>query len=222
MSVRIMSAVWETSKAKDTELLLLLAIADHANDEGYAYPKVANLARKIRLSERSVQRLSRNLVESGELEITYSDSGRGPNLYRVLVGVTGVTPLLMGDVTGDTSGVTNLSARGDKAGTPTLMNLDQPSLEPSGAPTRTKVVTKAFLSKMAEEFPNIDVAEEWDRARNHTAYLKAIDKQRYFRNWLNRSGKGKYQRGQSQRKSSEDSVAEWKRLYPNALVTRGD
>lgn len=222
MSVRIMSAVWETSKAKDTELLLLLAIADHANDEGYAYPKVATLARKIRMTERSVRRLTGQLVELGELEVTFSDSGRGPNLYRVLIGGTELSALLMGEDHAVRSGGTELSARGDKAVPPTLMNLDQPSLEPSGAPPRTKLVTKAFLSKMAEEFPNIDVAEEWDRARNHTAYLKAIDKQRYFRNWLNRSGKGNYQRGQSQRKSSTDSVAEWKRLYPNALVTRGD
>ncbi len=34
MSIKIMSAVWRYSKAKGSALLVLLAIADFANDQG--------------------------------------------------------------------------------------------------------------------------------------------------------------------------------------------
>jgi len=40
MSIKVMSYVWEASKAKGSELLLLLAIADHAADDGYCWPGI--------------------------------------------------------------------------------------------------------------------------------------------------------------------------------------
>jgi hypothetical protein len=38
MSIKVMSQVWEHSTRKGTRLLLLLALADFANDEGICYP----------------------------------------------------------------------------------------------------------------------------------------------------------------------------------------
>ena len=43
-----MAAVWERSKHQGGALLVLLGIADHANDQGVAYPSIERLARKIR------------------------------------------------------------------------------------------------------------------------------------------------------------------------------
>jgi hypothetical protein len=47
MSIKVMSLVWEKSQAKGKELLLMLAIADFADDWGEAFPgiKSAGLAR---------------------------------------------------------------------------------------------------------------------------------------------------------------------------------
>ena len=45
MSVRYMSMVWEYSQHKGVQLLLLLAIADHCNDDGLAYPSIGRLAK---------------------------------------------------------------------------------------------------------------------------------------------------------------------------------
>ena len=69
MSIAVMSHVWKTSSHKGSELLLLLAIADHANDKGRAWPGVELLALKTRLSTRSVMRLVQNCEQSGELEV---------------------------------------------------------------------------------------------------------------------------------------------------------
>ncbi|PHQ71452.1 MAG: hypothetical protein COB97_01995 [Paracoccus sp.] len=44
MSVRIMSAVFESRELGSTARLILLALADHADDEGRCYPSIARLS----------------------------------------------------------------------------------------------------------------------------------------------------------------------------------
>jgi hypothetical protein len=68
----------------------MLAIADNANDLGYAWPGEATLARKIRLSKRQVQRLVHDLADEGdELAVIWGGSAaRNTNKYYVLVGRT--------------------------------------------------------------------------------------------------------------------------------------
>lgn len=93
MSVKAMSAVWERSRMKGAPLLLLLAIADHANDRGHdAYPSIETLRRKVRMGERSVRRIVRLLEEEGELRTSIGTGPRGTNEYIVVVA-TGVTPV---------------------------------------------------------------------------------------------------------------------------------
>ncbi len=84
MSIRIMSLVWERSQHKGSELLLLLAIADNANDQGVAYPSIRTLAKKTRLRERTVQYLLRDKLEpSGELRISTGTGPHGCNEYVI-------------------------------------------------------------------------------------------------------------------------------------------
>jgi len=75
-----MSKIWQSSRRKGSELLLLLAIADNANDSGYAYPGIEYLARKSRLSERQVRRIIQSLEESGELSV---DRNHKNNRYQI-------------------------------------------------------------------------------------------------------------------------------------------
>lgn len=86
MSIRIMSQVWDRSKQTGSALLVLLAIADFANDQGLAWPSYDTLAKKSRVSVRSVMRLVNKMVEDGELEIDRSAGPHGTNLYRVVIG----------------------------------------------------------------------------------------------------------------------------------------
>lgn len=55
MSVKIQTLVWECKTLEDkSELIVLLALADWANDEGEAYPSLTQLSRKCRLSRRGL------------------------------------------------------------------------------------------------------------------------------------------------------------------------
>lgn len=85
MSVRATTAVWFESEAKGAAKLVLLAIADCANDEGIAWPSMATVARKCGLtSERGVREHVKRLEESGELEVI-ERPGRS-SVYRIRVG----------------------------------------------------------------------------------------------------------------------------------------
>ena len=83
MSYKVSAHVWEGSGQKSGNLLVLLAIADHASDRGDAWPGVPLLARKTRLSTRHVRRCLRALVKSGELEILPERSPGGGPWYQI-------------------------------------------------------------------------------------------------------------------------------------------
>jgi DNA-binding MarR family transcriptional regulator len=85
LSLRHLIDVWESSRQRDSRLLLLMALADAANDEGWSSPKISWLAERSRISTRQVQRLLRQLEEEGVLETRPGGGRRLPSYYRVLV-----------------------------------------------------------------------------------------------------------------------------------------
>lgn len=85
MSIAVTRAVWERSRARGGARLVLLAIADFADDKGEAWPAAPTLAAKCRMSKSTVFEALAELRRIGELEI---DVRRGPhrcNRYRVIV-----------------------------------------------------------------------------------------------------------------------------------------
>jgi len=97
MSVEIMAEVWKQSKLEGTELLMLLAIADHSNDDRECWPSMTRLARKCRVSERQAQRLVKAIADQGELHIEVRPGRNHTNLFIIpdltAERVTPVTPL---------------------------------------------------------------------------------------------------------------------------------
>lgn len=85
MSIKHMTLVWEHSKHEGSALLLLLAIADCANEQGEAWPGHKFLAQRIRLSRSSVQYLLPKIIASKELKVIHQ-GGSGTadtNHYRI-------------------------------------------------------------------------------------------------------------------------------------------
>lgn len=86
MSIKVMSRIWDESKAEGSALLLLLAIADHCHDDGTgAWPSISRLASRTRQSERNTQLLLRHLQEVGELRVNYNAGPNGVNTYEVVL-----------------------------------------------------------------------------------------------------------------------------------------
>jgi hypothetical protein len=79
VSIKIMSMVWEHYPAGGGDLLMALACADHAHDDGTSVrPSVGHLARKTRQSTRTVQRQLSQMRASGWLiQVRNGHGGRG-------------------------------------------------------------------------------------------------------------------------------------------------
>jgi hypothetical protein len=110
MSLKVMTDVWEHSELAGSSLLVMLALADRANDHGYSWPGMADLIQKSRLSKRQVQRILQQLEADGYIEKTEPGVGRGHlTVYRL--HAKGVMDDAKGDM-GDTLSVTD-DAKGD-------------------------------------------------------------------------------------------------------------
>jgi len=67
MSVKVMGMVWDADLARD-EKYILLAYADHADHEGRnVFPSIMRIARKTGYTTRSVQLITKKLIEMGIL-----------------------------------------------------------------------------------------------------------------------------------------------------------
>lgn len=90
MSIKLMSAVWERSDISSTQKLVMLALADWANDDGLCWPSIDRLAQKTGMAGRSVQRIIRDLEQVG---LVKRDEvvGKG-NRYWILTPLTDCHP----------------------------------------------------------------------------------------------------------------------------------
>jgi hypothetical protein len=62
MSIKLMTQVWESNVGPATKRLVLLALADSANDEGVCWPSVATIARKAGASKRRTEEVLAELA----------------------------------------------------------------------------------------------------------------------------------------------------------------
>lgn len=121
MSNEALTAVWKHSPARGGKLLVMLALADYADEHGWSYPSVGTLAKKARLSVRAVQFAIRSLVDEGQLNIDEGGGPMGVNRYRVVVeggaDAAGVQ-ILRGEArfTGGVKSATRGGEKSDKGG----------------------------------------------------------------------------------------------------------
>lgn len=85
MSLRVLTLVWEHAKAEGGDLLVLLALADEARDNGGCYPGIDRIAAKARMTERNVRYVLRRLEQSGELVVVPGGGRANTNLYEIRV-----------------------------------------------------------------------------------------------------------------------------------------
>ncbi len=84
MSIKIMSWVWDHSPYEGKALLIHLAMADFANDEGLLWPSQTTLAHKSRSTERHVRDVVKFMQEDGLLELVTASNGRDSHRYKLL------------------------------------------------------------------------------------------------------------------------------------------
>lgn len=152
MSIQVMSRVWQNSKAKSGALLVLLAIADFADDEGNAFPSVETLAEKSRMSERNVQLSIRRLQQAGELSVKKPGKHRA-NTYKILVRGANISGEKIAPV--QIFQVKPTSPQGEAHFTPRVkptspepsITIIEPSVSPNGEEPVEQTVVKASTTR---------------------------------------------------------------------------
>jgi hypothetical protein len=158
MSIRAMNWAWG-QKMAPTPKLILMALADSANDVDECWPGIPFIADKCCVSERTVQRVLQQFVNTGLMIVTprYTSAGRQTsNGYRLTLGSTASPDNLSphnqstvseGDKlsgTGVTSGVT---VGGDIAMTPLEPPKDSPQ-QPLHYPRQLSSAEKQTVSAL--------------------------------------------------------------------------
>lgn len=195
MSIKVMNMVFDRYPNGGGEMLLALALADHAHDDGtHIYPGVEYLMQKTRQSERSVRYQLRDMIAAGWLIPTNDGKGGAGNhrAFRIsplwLAGAefselkekgANSAPLKKG------ANFAEKGAKRDEKGCktrPPLVNISKPSVNRPAAHKGSRlpdawVLPKAWGEWALSEFPH------WDADRVRTIA-------RLFRNyWVAKSGK---------------------------------
>lgn len=107
MSIYVSSRVWRSSPQEGDRLLLMLALADYANDDGVCWPSQNSLAKRCRCSERGIVRMIDHLITEGEIILRRPGGGRGNSAVYQLARYSEIGPLAaFGDVTAPVERVT--------------------------------------------------------------------------------------------------------------------
>ncbi len=143
MSVEIMARVWNESVHTGTALLMLLAIADHANNDGVCWPSISKLAEKARVKPRQASNLIALLRDSGELSVSTGKGRNNTSIYVVTIGEKGATERVIQRAQNMQSSAQNMQSSAQNMQSSVIKHATaiayeplepsiEPSLEPSG------------------------------------------------------------------------------------------
>jgi hypothetical protein len=160
MSVHVSSNVWRSCPQKHDRLLLMVALADYCNDEGYCWPSQTSLAKRIRGTERGVIRMLDDLIAEGELEIhRKGGNGRGDTTIYLLARYS------------DGGVCTTFHYIG-----PGAKKDDPEAIKGATSPGKGAVERKNHHSTVSDGKPVVNIYDAYPRKIGRPAALKAIAK----------------------------------------------
>ena len=154
MSIAAYEAVWERSKSKGSQRLVMLSLAEHADETGSCWPSIKRISERTNVSKRQVIRALSELVGMGEISHIPGDGRGNYSKYEILImsvkddTMSPIEEAIKGDICdikGDTMSerVTNATTKGDTMSYRTVIEPSQNLKEPSkGKPPTPKAKRK--------------------------------------------------------------------------------
>lgn len=223
MSIKVMTLVWSKAPVQGGDLLVLLALADNADDNGNTYPGIPYIASKARMSDRNVQLCVRKMEQRGFIKIVPNGGPSGANKYKINMdlltnlpddfvpakrpagGENISPPKNLHPVKSATQGVKNDASGGEAGFTLTVI---EPSEEPLNAHARTRE-GENISDENISDVQGSDISPERDATK-----ASKRDFQRLVNNWPGFSGL-----------SLSKAEREWSALSPDeqadALAKKG-
>jgi hypothetical protein len=88
MSNTVLNSVFERSKSKGIARLVLLCLADRANDDGRAWCGATDIATRANIKRYNVTRVVEQLCRLGELAVEYRKGPKCCNIYQIAGSLT--------------------------------------------------------------------------------------------------------------------------------------
>lgn len=132
MSIKLMTQVWDASTFKGNTKLVMLCLADFANDEGFCWPSVGTVAKKCTVSSSTVKAQIRDLIRAGFLKVQQrlkrTEDGKvtnDSNVYQIILSA-----LKNAVETGGEFQPGSKSNRGQNTATPGAESDPKPPIDP--------------------------------------------------------------------------------------------
>lgn len=184
MSIELVAKAKKTRLHGDsTAKLLLIVLADYANDEGMAWPSVKTMAEETEKSERSIQLLLRKLeqmrlIRKGDQKLAAKYAkGRRPTVYKLFpTAKKSETPVNATVERGETHFTPETGCTGETGFTPRVQPTSPEGCNPLHPTGETHFVSgvKPTSPKPSQE-PSIEPSRESTRAnKTDTTRLQAL------------------------------------------------
>jgi hypothetical protein len=174
MSIKIMTRVWDEADVSGSTLLVLLALADWANDDGWCWPKIETIAAKARITDRHASRVLADL-EQRKL-IQREPQGRGTR-YRVTLNRSpDILSTNRNDHLTSASGSPDICDNDHLTSAPSIeenRQVVQPSVEPSGRAARPDSAlfdAESQQPKAKRRKPETPLPETWEPTAEHKTF----------------------------------------------------
>ena len=184
MSLRVITWAW-TVRLPPAPKLVLMALADEADDRGFCFPSHRHLANKCSISERSVRRMIELLAADHHLSIEHrfkKDRARTSNGYRL--GVEPPRTNCPGGPDSADRGERTAVARGNGQRWPgapdtgVLVTTTEPFIEPTPPPQAAGEDTETQHRGGDLCFPKAVTRAQRQALRHHLTRLSSDDAQR--------------------------------------------
>ena len=165
MSISVMTEVWQLNLPQN-EKLVLLAFADHSDDDGVCFPSHKRVAWKTCISGRTVTRIVKKLEARGILRVLRPATGPGKaSVYRVIPAKGDrLSPIVSGRQSVQER-VTDATGKGDTAvSTQPSGTVTQPSLlgdEEEESPPDTRAETFLRMWKLGPRGSKKDARKQF-------------------------------------------------------------
>ncbi|NCH77955.1 helix-turn-helix domain-containing protein [Cronobacter sakazakii] len=196
MSMNLMAKAMSIKVGNPLRKLVLIKLADNANDNGECWPSYQHIADQCEISKRSVMNHIAALCDSGLVKkvTRKGEKGNSSNIY--LLHLDGAGDSLVGSANNSLSSAANSPgsagvAPGGSAGdSPRTSHSFEPVKEPLESKKKSTVMPEGFSpseahQKMANEY-GISLQEEFEKFTDHhlSKGSKFIDWNRALNTWL--------------------------------------
>ena len=166
MAVEYLNCVINAQYPTRTHKLVMIILANYADEQGESYPGIGKIATLCQLSERQVQKILADLVEAKLLDRQLNQSKYNTNVYRIKGEAH--------DMVKPTTGCRPVHPPGEAH--------DTPPVKPSSPNTKvdTKVDTKVYARARAKGVPTKERKEvarqQWNHYKNEAirVYLEVF------------------------------------------------